>query len=141
MKNLSLLVCCCCLPLKNLRLNSAYGYRVHPVTNQYKFHNGVDLHARQDTVFAISGGESTIGYDDYLGVYIKVNDANFSVTYGHLSMLFAGVQVKEGDPIAITGATGRVTGEHLHLSISYNGRPIDPIKFLYQTTIKPNNHE
>jgi murein DD-endopeptidase MepM/ murein hydrolase activator NlpD len=141
MKTISLLLCCC-LPLKHLHLNSAYGNRVHPITRQSKFHNGIDLKARNDTVYAISAGASTISYNSILGIYIKITDGNFICTYGHLSILLIGNgQVIEGMPIAITGSTGRVTGEHLHLSISYDGHPIDPLKFLYQITIKSNNHE
>jgi murein DD-endopeptidase MepM/ murein hydrolase activator NlpD len=141
MKTISLLLCCC-LPLIHLHLNSAYGNRIHPITRQKMFHNGIDLKARSDTVYAIAAGESSISYDPVLGIYIKITDGHFSHTYGHLSfLLIANGRVNEGMPIAVTGSTGRVTGQHLHLSISYDGRPIDPLKFLYQITIKSNNHE
>jgi len=133
---------CCCLPLKQIHLNSAYGYRIHPVVHQFKFHNGIDLYARQDTVFAIMEGSATMAYDHLLGIYIKINNGHLVCTYGHLSSLLIGPgPVVSGQPIAITGATGRVTGEHLHLSINYDGQPLDPLKFLYQLTIKSNNHE
>lgn len=138
----TLLFICCCLPLKHLHLNSAYGYRKHPVTRQYRFHNGIDLYARKDTVFAIMEGNVTVGYDDLLGIYIKISEGRLICTYGHLSaLLISAGPVVCAKPIAITGATGRVTGEHLHLSISYDGQPLDPLKFLYQLTIKSNNHE
>lgn len=134
-----LLYCCCCLPLKHLHLNSPYGYRVHPVIHQFKFHNGIDLSARQDTVFAIMEGSATIGYDDLLGIYIKISDGHLVCTYGHLSTILIGAgTVTAGQAIAITGATGRVTGEHLHLSMSYNGQPINPLYFLFKTI---KNHE
>ncbi len=137
-----ILAFCCCLPLKHLHLNSAYGYRVHPVTRQFRFHNGIDLLAGQDTVFAIMDGSATISYDQFLGIYIKLSDGHLICTYGHLSAILIGAgPVACGDPIAITGATGRVTGEHLHFSISYDGESLDPLKFLYQLTIKSNNHE
>jgi len=131
-----------CLPLHHLSSTSAYGFRIHPITRQYRFHNGIDLRASRDTVFAISDGNAQIGYDDLLGVYIKIKDEKLVCTYGHLSAILIGAgPVTSGQPIAITGATGRVTGEHLHLSISYDGRPLDPLKFLYQLMIKSNNHE
>jgi murein DD-endopeptidase MepM/ murein hydrolase activator NlpD len=130
------------LPLHYLVLTSACGYRLHPVTNQYKFHSGIDLRARHDTVFAITGGEAIIGYNNLLGIYLKISDGHLLCTYGHLSNVLIGQQnVASGTPIAISGATGRVTGEHLHLSISYDGHRLDPLKFLYQLTIKSNNHE
>ena len=137
-----LLVVCCCLPLKHLHLNSPYGYRLHPIIHQFKFHNGIDLYARQDTVFAIMEGRAIMGYDDLLGIYIKISDGHLVCTYGHLSLPLISVgAVACGEPIAITGATGRVTGEHLHLSISYDGQPLDPLKFLYQFILKSKNHE
>jgi murein DD-endopeptidase MepM/ murein hydrolase activator NlpD len=138
----SLLLLCCCLPLKHLHLNSAYGYRHHPLTGQCRLHKGIDLYARQDTVFAIMDGSATVAYNDLLGCYIRSSDEQLVCTYGHLSAFLIGAgPVTCGQPIAITGATGRVTGEHLHLSISYQGKPLDPLKFLYQLTIKSNNHE
>jgi murein DD-endopeptidase MepM/ murein hydrolase activator NlpD len=130
------------LPLHYLLLTSAYGSRLHPIIHEYKFHSGIDLRARHDTVFAIANGDATIGYNNVLGIYIKISDKRLCCIYGHLSTVLIGnEQVTAGTPIAITGATGRVTGEHLHLSISYNGQPLDPLKFLYQLTIKSNNHE
>lgn len=122
---------CCCLPLKSLHLTSGYGYRVHPITKQYQFHQGIDLQAKHDTVFAISSGDAQVGYNSLLGFYIKISDGHLCCTYGHLSVfLLNNGAVQQGDPIAITGATGRVTGEHLHLSITYDGHPLNPLKFL-----------
>jgi murein DD-endopeptidase MepM/ murein hydrolase activator NlpD len=139
--NKMLLTICCCLPLKRLAVTSGYGFRIHPVTAKYRFHNGIDLRARHDTVFAIADGIVTIGYDDLLGIFIKISDGRLCCTYGHLSAILTSGPVTSGDAIAITGATGRVTGEHLHLSISYDGQPLDPLKFLYQFILKSNNHE
>jgi murein DD-endopeptidase MepM/ murein hydrolase activator NlpD len=125
-----------------LRLTSGYGYRTHPVTGKYTFHAGVDLRANQDTVFAIMDGSvSATGYNDFLGIYIRLDHADLSSSYGHLSQIFvgAGETVTAGEPIGITGATGRVTGEHLHFSLQYRQQYIDPIKFLYQTLINKDH--
>ena len=131
-----------CLPLRHLSLTSAYGYRIHPITGQYRFHQGVDLRARHDTVFAVTAGIATIGYDSLLGIFLRISDGKLICTYGHLStVLIDSAQVTEGMPIAITGSTGRVTGEHLHLAISYDGKAVDPLRLLYQFIHKSNNHE
>jgi len=52
--------------------------------------------------------------------------------YGHLSEIavLPDEPVMAGQAIGITGATGRVTGEHLHFSIKYQGRELSPLAFL-----------
>lgn len=121
-----------CLPLKRLSLTSAFGYRIHPVTGKYAFHAGVDLRARSDTVFAVLPGIIEFGYSPFLGIYLTITKDGLQIIYGHLSQVFVmtGDQVMPGTPVAITGATGRVTGEHLHFAVKYDGCYIDPLRFL-----------
>lgn len=122
------------LPLRVLVLTSVFGYRTHPVTGKYAFHSGIDLRANYDTVYTITPGQISIGYRALLGIYVTVSDGCLICTYGHLSQVLAAGYVRAGTPIAISGATGRVTGPHLHLSIRYKSRPLDPLIFLYQLT-------
>jgi murein DD-endopeptidase MepM/ murein hydrolase activator NlpD len=160
MKTLALILCCC-LPLKHLSLTSPFGYRIHPITSQYRFHSGVDLRAHHDTVYAVFDGTASVGYDDKLGIfirisdrkspvqynerlgaYIAVHDSSLTCIYGHLSILLIGAgPVVCNQPIAVTGATGQVTGEHIHFSIKFKGRYLDPLKFLYQLNLNPYPHE
>jgi murein DD-endopeptidase MepM/ murein hydrolase activator NlpD len=134
--------CLVCLPLKHLKINSDYGYRIHPLTGRYALHAGVDFKGRHDTVFAILNGRvEHVGYDDYLGINIRLAHGQVESVYGHLSQAFVSPidSVSAGEPIGITGATGRVTGEHLHFSIYYRRKSINPIKFLYELLIKQEN--
>jgi murein DD-endopeptidase MepM/ murein hydrolase activator NlpD len=85
-------------------------------------------------------GVAALGYDRLLGISVRICDSNFCFVYGHLSQVFGCGPVLAGTPIGITGATGRVTGEHLHLAIKYRGQYLDPLKFLYEL-IKSNDHE
>jgi murein DD-endopeptidase MepM/ murein hydrolase activator NlpD len=121
-------------PLKRLRLTSKFGWRVHPITGKFQFHKGVDLAARHDTVFCILNGVVTsIGYNDYIGNYIIIiHPGDVQSIYGHLSLIsvLPNEQVVAGQAIGITGATGRVTGEHLHFSIKYQGLELSPLAFL-----------
>lgn len=123
-----------CLPLRRLTLTSPFGYRVHPLTGSWQFHKGIDLAAHRDTVFCIADGMVLqTGYDPLLGIYIRVAHADgLTSIYGHLSMpwVFTGETVMAGTAIGVSGNTGRTTGEHLHFSINYNGRPLDPLAFL-----------
>jgi len=131
--NRLLLICCVCLPLRQIQLTSGYGYRIHPITGKYAFHSGIDLRARSDTVFAVMAGTiSAVGYDPYLGLFIRLNDGDFGITYGHLSQVFVlpDDSVAACHSLGVTGRTGRVTGEHLHFSVAFHHHPIDPLKFL-----------
>jgi murein DD-endopeptidase MepM/ murein hydrolase activator NlpD len=122
-----------CLPLRHVSLTSPYGYRIHPVTGKYSFHAGVDLRAHNDTVYAVLAGKvEDAGYVPLLGIYIRLAHTDFETSYGHLSQIFVlpGDSVSAGFPLGISGATGRVTGEHLHFSVQYRHRYIDPLKFL-----------
>lgn len=128
------LYCCCCLPLHHLSLTSGYGYRIHPVTGTSRFHSGIDLHARSDTVFAVLPGRvHFVGYDSVTGVHIWLSAGDFALLYGHLSQVFvlAGDSVAACSPLGITGSSGRVTGEHLHFSVSYRRVPVNPLLFLH----------
>ncbi|MFC0513159.1 M23 family metallopeptidase [Mucilaginibacter angelicae] len=139
-------IACCliCLPLTGLYITSSFGFRRHPVTGIHAFHNGIDFRARSDTVYAIMKGTVTdAGYDGLLGIHIGIGHGDFTSVYGHLSQVFVAPDepVEAGQPIGITGKTGRVTGEHLHFSIRFRGRYIDPLEFIYQKLINTKNHE
>jgi murein DD-endopeptidase MepM/ murein hydrolase activator NlpD len=140
-----LLACCMvCLPLRHLQLTSGYGYRVHPLTGRCQFHSGIDLHARNDTVFAVLSGRAVaVGYDPLLGFYVRLGHGDFETVYGHLSQLFVlpGDSVLSGSPLGISGHSGRVTGEHLHFAVCYRNRAIDPLKFLTLLINFNSNHK
>lgn len=121
------------LPLVTLRVTSSYGSRIHPVTGKIDFHRGVDLAAHSKLVFSVLPGVvSQVGYNATLGNYIRINHSRATSIYGHLSILFIKKDdlILGGQPIAITGSTGRVTGEHLHFSIRVDGVYVDPLYFL-----------
>jgi murein DD-endopeptidase MepM/ murein hydrolase activator NlpD len=134
--------CLVCLPLKHLNINSDFGFRVHPITGKYAMHCGVDLKARHDTVYAILDGlVKSTGYETGLGINIKLAHGEVESVYGHLSriLVITSDSVTAGEPIGVTGATGLVTGEHLHFSIYYRHKYINPIKFLYELLKKQEN--
>lgn len=120
-------------PLDYLRVNSSFGPRIHPVTQQFEYHEGVDLAARCDLVYAVGKGiVMETGFNPLLGRYIKIDHVNFISVYGHLSHIFltSGTVVNTGQIIALTGSTGRVTGSHLHFAIIKDHRYINPLQFL-----------
>lgn len=137
--------CLAALPLRHLQLNSPYGYRVHPITGHYTFHSGVDFRAHADSVYAVLDGVvNGAGHDRILGIYIRLYHGDFQSSYGHLSQVFVGTgdTVAAGDVIALTGSTGRVTGEHLHFSVAFHYHSIDPLKFMQDIQkLNQNNKE
>ena len=131
------------LPLRHLSLTSPFGYRIHPVTGKYSFHAGIDLRAHSDTVFAVLPGiVEAEGFDPFLGFFVRLRHGEFQTIYGHLSQLFVfkGDSVPNKTALGLTGATGRVTGEHLHFEVKCRGRPIDPLAFLLAIFKRINNN-
>lgn len=117
------------LPLKELRVTSPYGYRKDPFSGKKKFHKGLDLHARNDNVFAMMAGIVVgIGKDDVSGNYVVLKHGSYQISYCHLSKIFVtdGNEVGPRDVIGISGSTGKSTGEHLHITCRLNGKYIDP---------------
>lgn len=141
------LLCCLvlALPLHRLAVTSGFGWRIHPVTHRLDFHSGVDLRANGDTVFAVTDGRIKAGYNALLGNYIRIEAGELVVVYGHLSQIFVltGDTVTADQPLAISGQTGRATGQHLHFAVRYRGNYIDPIQFLLHAMqqINPNRKE
>ncbi|TSJ44399.1 M23 family metallopeptidase [Mucilaginibacter corticis] len=123
----------CCLPLHHLTLTSGYGYRLHPVTGKIRYHDGIDLRAHRDTIFAVMPGRiAAVEYDHLTGVHIRLRSGEFAFLYGHLSQVFVlpGDSVEAATPLGLTGSSGRVTGEHLHFSVSFRQVPVNPLLFL-----------
>jgi len=123
-------------PLKSLKLNSGFGIRKHPLTGRETFHSGIDLAARRDTVFCFLAGKViAISYSKGLGIHLTIaHSGELKTVYGHLSLVFLtpGDTVELGQPLGITGASGKVTGEHLHFEVRYQSVPLNPVQFLYR---------
>ena len=116
-------------PLKNIKINSGFGMRKHPIMHRYCMHNGIDLHARQEDVFSMLPGEVIrVGQDNRSGKFVTVKSESFTISYCHLSRQYVqtGEFVRAGEPIGFSGSTGMSTGEHLHLTTKKDGRAIDP---------------
>jgi murein DD-endopeptidase MepM/ murein hydrolase activator NlpD len=121
------------LPLTSIILRSGFGYRIHPILGNLKFHNGVDLSARNADIYSVLHGTVIASsYHKTIGNYIVINHGLYETIYGHLSVRFVkpGDLVKAGTIIGISGRTGRVTGEHLHFIVKYRGQSINPLPFL-----------
>ncbi|MET0026685.1 MAG: M23 family metallopeptidase [Candidatus Thiodiazotropha sp.] len=95
-------------------------------------HFGVDIAAPVGTlVRAPADGVVTLTHDDMFysgGTLIIDHGLQLSSSFLHLSKILVkeGQRVKQGDPIAEVGATGRVTGAHLDWRMNLGSARIDP---------------
>ncbi len=122
-------------PCSWVKLTSPYGYRIHPTTGQYKFHNGVDLANSQGTpIRATRSGKVTVAtYGGTYGYYVTINHGDgYSSLYAHMThyIVSKGDTVSKGQVIGYMGSTGRSTGPHLHFSIFYNGSSVNPMNYI-----------
>ncbi|WP_409473823.1 peptidoglycan DD-metalloendopeptidase family protein [Streptomyces sp. HC307] len=100
------------------------------------YHTGLDFPAATGTpVYAAANGTvATAGGGGPYGNHILVNHGGgLASLYAHLSKIVTSVgdAVTRGQTIGAVGATGNVTGPHLHFEARRNGRTIDPMPFLY----------
>ncbi|HEY9906415.1 MAG TPA: peptidoglycan DD-metalloendopeptidase family protein [Thermosynechococcaceae cyanobacterium] len=101
-------------------ITSAFGWRMHPISGDRRFHSGTDLGAPMGTpVLAAYDGRVAIA--DFLGGYglsvtLEHNNGTQQTLYAHLSEIFVrpGDQVKQGAVVGRVGSTGNSTGPHLH---------------------------
>lgn len=121
-------------PVDRLHISSNYGWRRHPVTGGRKMHYGVDYAARTGTpVYSVSSGVVvTSAYDQYSGNKVAIRHADRSTSYYlHLNkrMVRKGQEVRSRQIIGQVGATGRVTGPHLHFGFKKpNGEWMNPLR-------------
>lgn len=121
-------------PVKN-SITSEFGDRVHPVDGTEKFHNGIDIRgAVGDPILAPADGTvASRYYNDAGGNQLTIkHDNGYTTGYAHLSKYHvnAGDRVRKGQLIAEVGATGKVTGAHLHLTLKdANGNLLNPINY------------
>jgi murein DD-endopeptidase MepM/ murein hydrolase activator NlpD len=121
-----------------------YYYKGNKVDRQT--HLGIDLASvAQGPVNAANDG--VVIYADDYGIYgqcvIIDHGLGLQSIYGHLSSIdvTVGDQVRSGDEIARTGATGLAGGDHLHFGILLAGVPVNPLEWWDPTWINNNISE
>ncbi len=122
--------------LRNRIITSGFGWRDHPVQGEYAFHGGVDIDGdigdpvfytgeEDGTVFKVDHQKNASGESVGFGIYVvieyisPVTKIPYHVYYGHLKKVDVrvGDTVKNGDKIGEVGATGTISGSHLHFEI------------------------
>lgn len=116
-------------------VSSPFGYRVHPVHGDWRFHAGVDLATGCTPIYATRAGVvETAQYSASAGYYVVINHMDgFKSTYMHMCKfpdVNVGDMVGAGQVIGCVGSTGWSTGSHLHFGISYNGVAVNPMDYI-----------
>lgn len=122
-------------PLPGYSPGSAYGWRMHPIFHEMRFHAGEDIGAPSGTpILAADSGVATVIPDNGNGYgnYIMINHGGGRVTlYAHMSAfaISGGATVTQGQVIGYVGSTGNSTGPHLHFEVRVNGATTDPKQY------------
>lgn len=124
-------------PIKGgIHLTSPFGYRIHPVTGQRRLHMGADIHAAcgLPQYAAANGTVVSTRNEGTGGNTVTINHgilggSSWVSVYRHMTHFATspGARVAKGQLIGYTGATGRVTGCHVHFELWKNGSVINPI--------------
>lgn len=123
------------IPCNYTQFTSPYGYRVHPVYGDWRFHSGVDLSAPSGTPIVASraGRVKYATYDWASGYYVVLDHLDgFETKYLHMThyVVSEGEYVNAGQVIGYVGSTGTATGPHLHFGVYYNGSSVNPANYI-----------
>ena len=127
------------LPAKG-QITSGFGYRMHPVLGEEKFHEGLDIaNSRWTPIFATADGiVVTCNQSSTFGNLVVLDHGNGYLTkFGHMTkiMVEKGQLVKRYTLVGYMGDTGRVTGIHLHYEVHRDGIPQNPEKYILPSGI------
>lgn len=124
------------LPVKSaFRFTSDYGFRRDPKTGGRRMHRGVDFAAPAgtDLIATADGKVIFAGWQSGYGRLVKIqHDFGIETRYAHLSKIRVkvGQRVSRGDHIGDMGASGRVTGVHLHYEVRVGGKAVNPMIYI-----------
>ncbi len=143
-------------PLDKIRLTQGYGMTKFAKTGAYggNIHNGLDLGGATGTKIKAAGDGEVIGVGNNgryaYGKWVAIRHNNGLITlYAHMSLqkVKKGQKVKAGQLVGYIGATGYVTGPHLHFTVyapnSFGLRQSTVVKWLkipFGAPLNPYNY-
>ena len=123
------------------RITSPFGYRVHPFTGAYTFHEGLDISGSLGTPIKspADGVASFVGCKDLFGKVVMIDHpvSGFKTVYAHLykAAVVKGQALKRGDIVGYIGNSGRSTGPHLHFEVHKHNKVLNPMDFFLPTDV------
>lgn len=124
----------------NGRMLSGFGARSDPFNGEGAFHTGVDLQATMGTPVH-AAGDGVVYQAEYMGGYgnlVVIDHGNGMRTYyAHLSRfnVIPGQEIRRGEVLAFTGASGSVTAPHLHFEVRVGSSPVNPYPYLARSAM------
>lgn len=114
---------------------SPFGLRRDPFTKKKAMHYGVDLAGWGGApVFATAPGKVVFaGRKGRYGKMVEIDHGyGIRTRYGHLRKVLVkrGQEVGHRHRIGLLGSTGRSTGPHVHYEVRFDGKPMNPAKFI-----------
>jgi murein DD-endopeptidase MepM/ murein hydrolase activator NlpD len=119
-------------------VTSDYGLRPNPLGRGLEFHNGVDFGVNVGTpIHATANGvvESAGWKTGYGNCVVIDHPFGYRSLFGHLSKILVkpGDPIQRGQVIALSGNSGRSTGPHLHYTVFFGDKTLDPATYLLAT--------
>ena len=117
------------------KITSQYGSQRILNGKLHRYHSGVDFRAPMGTpIFASNSGVVRLAKNLYYSgnqVVLDHGEGLFT-SYSHLNRIDVriGQLVEKGQKIGRSGATGRVSGPHLHWAVKLHGVNVDPLGFI-----------
>ena len=113
-----------------------FGHISHPITGKVTTHNGVDVFLKVRTPVVACADGVVVENTSYTGRGYTLtfrHDGDVFSVYDHLFLppkLDVGDSVTEGEVVALSGKSGRITGPGLHFGMRVGGEWVDPMKML-----------
>ena len=123
----------------NGQLLSKFGDREDPFSGEEAFHKGVDISASMGTpvVAAADGVIYNAEYSSGYGRVVIIDHGHGMQTwYAHLSRfeVIPGQEIRRGEVLGFSGASGKATAPHLHFEVRMGGTPVNPYKYLMNSS-------
>lgn len=117
--------------------------RYHPILSRPRPHLGLDVVAPEGTpiVAAAKGRVKFVGRNGEYGLSVEIDHGYGIVTrYAHASrtLVRVGQPVERGDVIGKVGRTGLALGPHVHYEVWVSGRPTNPRRYIFETSVLPD---
>ena len=122
-------------PVDYYHLASRFGKRRDPFTKDWAMHSGLDLAGwRKAPVYSTAPGTIVFaGNNGRYGKMVEIDHGNgIRTRYGHLFKVTVskGEKIGHRHKVGLLGSTGRSTGPHVHYEVLFDGKQLDPLKFI-----------